>query len=300
MSGRAARLSLGALVASAGIVALAATVAGATPGPSLNAGGQSGLAYAHGMQGTVHRAGSPQLVFHGGRVMTGGAAVTSIFWGPSWSSAGFGGDKVAGLDSFYAGVGTTAYAGTTTEYTDSVGHVGTTVTSSGHLTDVGSTPSRAPSTSAVLAVVARNIAYPTANGYYPVYSDIPRGHAGYCAWHSWGTIGGTLVQFAFFFSLDGDAGCDPQDASGLHSQGLAALANVSGHELSEALTDPHGDAWYDSAGSENSDKCAWTYGRPLLTFTNGTRWKIQGNWSNSAYLASSGYPSGGPGCVDGG
>jgi hypothetical protein len=46
------------------------------------------------------------------------------------------------------------------------------------------------------------------------------------------------VQVAFFFNLDGDAGCDPQETTGLRWQGLAALANVTGHELSEARTDP--------------------------------------------------------------
>ena len=51
---------------------------------------------------------------------------------------------------------------------------------------------------------------PTGNGYYPVYTDIARGNAGYCAYHSVGTCGGMRVQFAYFFKLDGDAGCDPQ------------------------------------------------------------------------------------------
>ena len=51
---------------------------------------------------------------------------------------------------------------------------------------------------------------PVANGYYPVYSDQPRGNAGYCAWHSSGTINGIRVQFGFFFNLDGDPGCDPR------------------------------------------------------------------------------------------
>ncbi len=113
---------------------------------------------------------------------------------------------------------------------------------------------------------------------------MPRGSAGYCAWHSGGTCGGHRVEFAFFFKLDGDSGCDPQDTSGLHSQGLAAIANVSGHELSEARTDPASPgAWYDSSGQENGDKCAWTFNVPLVTFSNGTQWKIQGEWSNAAY-----------------
>jgi hypothetical protein len=90
----------------------------------------------------------------------------------------------------------------------------------------------------------------------------------------------------------------------LHSQGLAALANVSGHELSEVRTDPRNGGWYDSSGNENADKCAWTFGTPLLSFSNGSQWKIQGNWSNNAYSAvpSYGYAnsSGQLGCIDGG
>src|SRR5712691_7700840 len=104
------------------------------------------------------------------------------------------------------------------------------------------------------------------------------------------------------FKLDGDAGCDPQSTVAGESQGLAALANVSGHELSETLTDNHLNAWYDSNGSENADKCAWTFGTPFLTFSNGTQWKIQGNWSNNAFNLGIGYPnsSGQKACLDGG
>jgi hypothetical protein len=147
-----------------------------------------------------------------------------------------------------------------------------------------STPSTAPSTSDVLAVVARNFPNPTPNGYYPVSSDRPRGTAGYFAWHATGTIGGVRVQFAFFFNLDGDAGCDPKDTATSHSEGLsAALANVSGHELSEMVTDPQLNAWYDGQGAENADKCAWMFGAQPVTLTkNLTTWKIQMNWSNAA------------------
>ena len=64
----------------------------------------------------------------------------------------------------------------------------------------------------------------------PVYVDQPRGHAQYCAWHSTGTINGVTVQIGFSFKLDGDPGCDPASPN-------AALGNVSGHELSEMMTD---------------------------------------------------------------
>ena len=96
-------------------------------------------------------------------------------------------------------------------------------------------------------------------------------------------------------------GCDPEDTSGLHSQGLAALSNVSGHELSEARTDPTGLGWFDASGEENGDKCAWTFNVPLVTFSNRSKWKIQGEWSNAAYNAGTGYSnsSGQKGCLDG-
>jgi hypothetical protein len=36
-------------------------------------------------------------------------------------------------------------------------------------------------------------------------------------------------------------------------------------------------------------------------FSNGSQWKIQGEWSNAAYLAGTGYPnnSGQKGCLSG-
>ena len=39
------------------------------------------------------------------------------------------------------------------------------------------------------------------------------------------------------------------------------MANVMAHELNEAITDPHGDAWFhiDTAG-ENGDLCNFKFG----------------------------------------
>jgi hypothetical protein len=234
---------------------------------------------------------SPNLLFHGGTIMTS-SAVQSIFWGPSWNTGTFSGDKVTGLDTFYGGFGGSPYAGTNTEYSGTNGQVTTASSFGGHHLDY-SAASGGGKTSAILAEVCKAIPSPVANGFYPVYTDLPRGHARYCAWHSWGSCNGTPVQFAFFWNLDGDAGCDPGDTTTTHSEGLAALANVSGHELSEALTDPRGDGWYDSQGAENADKCAWTFGAPVLTLSNGSQFRIQGNWSNAAYTAGTGYTKGG-------
>ena len=242
---------------------------------------------------------SANMTYHGGKILTS-TATKAIFWGTSWGS--YTGDKITGIDTWYSGFGGSHYAQTTTEYTGSNGTVGTGSSYLGHVVDP-TTAKGGGSTSAILAEACKFFNGPSdGSAYYAVYTDLPRGNAGYCAWHSAGTCGGAPVQFAFFWKLDGDSGCDPGDSSGLHSQGLAALANVSGHELAEAMSDPASPgAWYDSSGAENGDKCAWTWGAPLVTFSNGSQWKIQGEWSNAAYTAGTGYPnsSGQKGCLDG-
>jgi hypothetical protein len=246
----------------------------------------------------------PNLTYHNGPVMTVATEVHPIFWGNSWTDANFVGDKETGLASFYNGVGGSSYLSTNTEYTQSGGaHVLNAVNHPiSSSVDTSNAPSGAPSTGAILAevcaVIGSNV---KSNGYYPVYVDTKRGNTGYCAWHSWGTCGTTNVQFAFFFNLDNDPGCDPQDNVNGHSQGLASLSNVSGHELSEMLTDPRGTGWYDRQGAENSDKCAWTFGGPTLVFSNNSAWKVQGNWSNIANNNGQGYVDGSlvRGCIDG-
>jgi len=243
---------------------------------------------------------NPNMTYHGGKIMT--TAVTkAIFWGTSWAT--YSGDKMTGIDTWYEGFNGSNYAKTSDEYTGSNGTVGPTTTHLGHVVDT-SAASGGGSTSAILAEVCKTITSPdpSGNGYYAVYTDLPRGNAGYCAWHSAGTCGTTPVQFAFFWKLDGDAGCDPQSTVAGESQGLAAIANVSGHELSEARTDPASPgAWYDGSGSENGDKCAWSFNVPYVTLSNGSQWKIQGEWSNKAYTAGTGYAnsSGQKGCLDG-
>ena len=184
--------------------------------------------------------GNPDLAWHGGEIMTS-AAVQAIYWGTSWSSSSFTADKITGLDTFYSVASASAYIGTNTEYTGTNGQVveglvlrrsrrhvrGATQRASDGDTRGGREEDHQPGLEWLLRRLRRQ----------------PRGHAGYCAWHSYGTIKGMPVQFAFFFNLDGDAGCDPQDPATTNGQGLAALANVSGHELWEAVTDPRNGGW---------------------------------------------------------
>jgi len=289
----------GFLVVSAAGLAVLVLVAGSASAagrPNSNAAGPAfGFVPSHDANHAGRQGRSIPLQWHSGPVMHS-TTVIPVFWGSSWSNANFAGDKVSGLDYLYSDIGGSAYAHTNSEYTDGAGNVNTVAISKGtDLKDSAPTQSGAPSTGQVLAAVAQATGgSPTPGAYYPVYSDQPRGNAGYCAWHTNGTINGIKVQFGFFFNLDGDPGCDPQAPTNLgHSQGLSALANVSGHELSEMLTDPQLNAWYDQQGNENADKCAWTF-NGLVTI-GGQQWKIQGNWSNAAAANHTGYAN--VGCI---
>src|SRR5437868_1604601 len=255
-----------------------------------------GMHWAREFARTARVRRSPNMTWHNGAIMTS-STITAVYWGTSWTSSN---PKVAGLESFYIGFNGSSYAKTSDEHSGTNGQVGPSDTYGGYVIDTSSA-SGGNQTSPILAEVCRAVPNPVSNGYYPVYTDIKRGNAGYCAWHSYGSCNGVPVQIAFFFDLDNDPGCDPQDTTAGHPQGLAALANVSAHELSEARTDPRNGGWYDASGAENGDKCAWTFNVPFVTFTDGSKWKLQGEWSNAAYNAGTGYPnsSGQRGCLDG-
>jgi len=261
-----------------------------------------GIHWARGHQPRAVHA-NLDMTWHGGNILTS-THTAAIFWGTSWGNSSFVSDKIMGLDSWYNGIAGSAYGATPDEYTGPNGtQVSNLITYQGHYIHLTSSPRHAPRTSEILAEVCKVIPQSRllTDGFYAVYVDTPRAHTNYCAWHSVGSCSGTQVQFAFFFNLDGDAGCDPQSTITSESQGLAALANVTGHELSETRSDPQLNAWYDSSGAENADKCAWTFGGPSVNFSNNTKWKIQGNWSNFAYDNNLGFPnsSGQNGCVDG-
>jgi hypothetical protein len=81
----------------------------------------------------------------------------------------------------------------------------------------------------------------------------------YCAYHSSYGSGSTVTLYANQpYTMTVPTGCDSKQ----HPNGDAAdpTINVVSHEHAETVTDPLGNAWYDLAGYENGDKCAWYFG----------------------------------------
>jgi hypothetical protein len=113
----------------------------------------------------------------------------------------------------------------------------------------------------------------------------------YCGWHTFATIAGSNIKYSFV----GDAAtrcpgaCMAQSNGPNNNGGADGMASVIAHELEEAAADPNLNAWFDSTGEENADKCAWTFGAehvaPNGTLANihlgGRDYLIQQNWVNA-------------------
>ncbi|MBV9397824.1 MAG: hypothetical protein JO062_07585 [Bryobacterales bacterium] len=111
----------------------------------------------------------------------------------------------------------------------------------------------------------------------------------YCGWHSYTTVSGTNIAFAFVGDpLKCPGSCEWQSIGPNGSGGGDGMASIVSHELEESATDPLLNAWYFSSGNENADQCAWTFGT-TKTASNGAvynmtlgglNYLIQQNWLN--------------------
>jgi hypothetical protein len=104
----------------------------------------------------------------------------------------------------------------------------------------------------------------------------------FCGYHGHFAYNGLDIKYAVFPYTD----CRACSVAG--KQVIDILTIVTSHEIREAVTDPDLNAWYDDAGYEADDKCAW---HNLYRTTAGF-W-VQPEYSNGN--GANPYP--GPGCV---
>ena len=112
----------------------------------------------------------------------------------------------------------------------------------------------------------------------------------YCGWHTHSTIAGIDTKYSFVGNPQRcPSACEEQTTSPNGNAGADGMTSIIAHELEEAATDPDLNAWYDTRGRENADKCAWKFGTTqtapngsLYNMTLGTRsYLIQQNWVNA-------------------
>ena len=232
--------------------------------------------------------------YHGGSLLTAGPAAYVIWYG-NWS-----GNTTQNLVSaFFGGVGGSPYFNiNTTYYNGSNVHVTNAVQLAGSATDSYS-HGTALSDAGVQAVVSGAISsgkLPSdANGVYFVLTSADVSETSgfltqYCGWHTHGTIGTTDIKYAFVGDASANlSACSGQSVSPNGNVAGDAMISVIAHELEEATTDPDLNAWYDTRGQENADKCAWTFGTSTTLPSGakynmtlgGTRFYIQRNWVNA-------------------
>jgi len=239
------------------------------------------------------------ISYHGGPVMVSGVNVYVIWYG-NWS----GNTATTILTDFLQSEGGSPYYNINTTYFDASGtHVKNVISYGGYTTDNysrGTSLSDAQIQAVVSSAITSGALPKDSNGLYLVLTsaDVTASSGfctQYCGWHTHGTISGSDIKYSFVGNPDRcPSACEQQYPNSPNgNSGADGMASIIAHELEEAVSDPDLNAWYDTRGAENADKCAWTFGTThtapngsLYNVTFGTRnYPIQQNWVN----AGSGY-----------
>jgi hypothetical protein len=250
--------------------------------------------------------------YNGGPVMKGNPVTAYIIWYGNWNSTGSNTAATkSAIEHFLGTIGGSAIELVNTTYGDNTGNVSgnvafggsTTNTSTKNLTDNG--------VQNVVAGALNSGALPRdANGVYFVLTSSGVNETSgfctrYCGWHTRATLGGVDIKYSFVGNVDRcPSGCEIQ-ATGPNSPaanvgGIDGMANVISHELEEAISDPDLNAWFDSSGQENADKCNFNFGATSTCNANGlctaagtaaaakynqtfgnNNYMLQQNWRNS-------------------
>ena len=257
--------------------------------PPRNVNGQSGGAVVTGNG----------ISYHNGPVMHGTVNMYYIWYG-DWSQ-----DSKADaiLTDWGNNISGSPYENINTTYGDTSGNVSGAIALAGSTQMSSTTFGTSLSDSSIASIVSRALttgALPTdSNGVYfvltaPYISETSGFLSQYCGWHTYGNINGANIKYAFVGNAAASLGsCAWQTGNSPNGDAAAdGMVSVMAHELEEAASDPNLNAWYDSTGAENADKCAWTFGTTyssgggIANMRLGSRdYLIQQNWVN----ASGGY-----------
>lgn len=239
------------------------------------------------------------ILYHGGPVMLGQTNVYYIWYG-DWTT-----DPTAQsvLNQFGSSIGGTPWFNINTTYYDgSNNHVSNSVKLVTQTNDSGS-QGKTLNDTAVQNIVAKALAsgaLPTDKQgvYFVLTSQDVTETSGfctqYCAWHTHGTLNGTDIKYGFIGNpARCPSACAEQTTTPNGDLAGDSMASLIAHELSESVTDPDLNAWFDQRGQENADKCAWHFGTTSSAGNGsqynvvfgGTKFLIQQNWVN----ASGGY-----------
>ena len=240
------------------------------------------------------------IIYHGGPIMSGNVNLYYIWYG-AWDFTKDSSQTI--LNNFAKQIGGTPYFNINKTYTDSTpAAVSGNVAFGGSTMDPGS-QGTALSDASVANIVANALSsgkLPTdANGVYfvltsPEVNETSGFCTQYCAWHSHGSFTSAGASHDIKFGFVGSparcpTACSAQSVGPNGNMAADAMTTLIAHELSESVSDPKLNAWFDRRGMENADKCAWTFGT-TKTASNGSQYNVtfgtsnyllQRNWLNA-------------------
>ena len=242
------------------------------------------------------------ISYHGGAVMLGTTHVYFIWYG-NWAAN----SATTILADWAKSLGGSPYFSINSTYYDGSNRfVSNSVTFGGAVFDnysLGATLSDSSIYTIVATAIGNGSLPLDANGVYFVLTsaDVVETSGfctSYCGWHTSATFNNVSSQYAFVgnslacpFACEGSPGNDPNG-----NEGADGMASIMTHELDESVTDPNGDAWYNSSGYEVGDLCNFNYGSKVYSTANGSianvqlgprNFLLQEDWVN----ASGGYCS---------
>src|SRR5579864_7160019 len=259
----------------------------------------TGVVRPENQQGMQTATASNGILYHGGPIIV--TPHVYFIWYGNWS----GNTALTILPQFITGLSGSPYFNIDTTYTN--GSAQSVVNNLGFGPQVFDNYSQGTvlSDAGLQAVVNQplvNGTLPTdPNGVYFVLSssDVDqRGSLGefcvqFCGFHTHATLNGVDIKYAFVGNIArcpaacaaSNLGPGPND-----NAGADAMANVMAHELNESVTDPDLNAWFDSIGQENGDKCNFNFGPEFITANGapadvtlgGRNFLIQQNWVNAS------------------
>ncbi len=233
---------------------------------------------------------TPPIAWNGGPVLKNSPNIYVIWYG-SWNQSN-GSDTPAGqqiVRDFLYGLSGSPYLLINGTYYDGSGYV-SGYTGNYTETSVGYPYGSKLKDSTITKIVSN---YMSSSGnkdtnalYYVLTSSDVAETSGfcsrYCGWHTNGTIQGLDIKYSFVGNANRClSACSAQSTGPNGNAGVDGMVSVMAHELDEALTDPDPPTgWTDSSGSENGDKCAWTFGSAEYQVANGA-------WANMSLPAKS-------------
>lgn len=216
---------------------------------------------------------SYKVEYHGGQVMLGPVHVYLILYG-DWTNN----TAPEILTHFLVNLGGSSYHTINTQYRDGTGAAASNTLLWARNVQVGyplgSSLTDADVASVVTgAITSRQLPLDPNGIYFVVGSADVDATSGlctrYCGFHQSTVVSGVAVKYGFVGDAQRCPGqCAPQLTSPSGNLGADAMVSTMATLISDTISNPNLDGWYDRLGLDGADKCAWNYG-PTYQTGNG-------------------------------